>query len=742
MPPMPDLDPFPFDDQGFLRGDCGEPGACFGMRAVPGKGLAVRAFLPRAGRVELLDAGTGQVAAAMRMVHPEGVFEARLPERDRPFPYRFRVHGWGEPRELDDPYRFGPVLGELDAYLMAEGTHLRLYEKLGAHPATQDGVAGVAFAVWAPDARRVSVVGQFNNWDGRRHLLRRFGSTGVWELFVPGLAPGDLYKFELKSRDGRLLPLKADPFAFRCEPAPGTASMVAAAPGHAWGDQSWMAGRWRRNRHDAPISLYEVHLGSWRRREDGGFLGYRELADQLIPYVLEMGFTHLQLLPVSEHPFYASWGYQPLGMFAPTNRYGTNDDFMAFVDRCHQAGLGVVLDWVPAHFPADSHGLGEFDGTHLYEHADPRKGRHMDWGTLIYNYGRTEVQNFLIANALYWLDRFHIDGLRVDAVASMLYLDYSRRAGQWVPNRYGGRENLEAVAFLRRLNEVVYAQFPDVMTVAEESTAWPMVSRPTSAGGLGFGFKWNMGWMHDTLGYLGRNMLYRKYHQGEITFSMLYNDAENFVLPLSHDEVVHGKRSLLWRMPGTRWEQFANLRLLFSYQFVHPGKKLLFMGGELAQDHEWNHNQALAWNLLQYEPHQGVRTLVGDLNALYRQLPALHQQDCTPGGFQWIDCEDRKNSILALLRWGADGSFVVAVLNFTAKPQSGYQVGVPGPGAYEEVLNSDSSRYGGQNFGNQGRVEAAPVPMHGFPHSLALTLPPLGAVILRRTIDPDHRPGA
>ena len=727
---MPATASFPFDVQAFLRGDCGDPGACFGMRLLP-EGLAVRAFLPRATGVELIDSVTGAAVATMKMVHPEGVYETLLPDRDQPFPYRFRVQGWGETQEVEDPYRFGSALGELDVYLMAEGTHLRLYEKLGAHPVVREGVAGVEFAVWAPNARRVSVVGQFNNWDGRRHLMRRFSSSGVWELFVPSMAAGDTYKFELKSGDGRLLPLKADPFAFRCEHAPGTASMVAPEPAHAWADAGWMAERWRSNRFDAPISLYVVHLGSWRRREDGGFLSYLELADQLIPYAQSMGFTHLQLLPVSEHPFYPSWGYQPLGMFAPTNRYGSAEDFMTFVDRCHQAGLGVLLDWVPAHFPSDAHGLGEFDGTHLYEHADPRKGRHMDWGTLIYNYGRTEVQNFLIANAVYWLDRFHVDGLRVDAVASMLYLDYSRKAGQWLPNRYGGRENLEAVAFLRRLNEVLYAHFPDTLTVAEESTAWPMVSRPTSVGGLGFGFKWNMGWMHDTLVYMSRNMLYRKYHQGEITFSMLYNDSENFVLPLSHDEVVHGKKSLLWRMPGTRWEQFANLRLLFAYQCVHPGKKLLFMGGEFGQDHEWDHNQALEWGLLQYAEHQGVRTLVGDLNALYRELPALHQLDCEPGGFRWIDNEDRKNCILALLRQASDGSFLVAVLNFTANPQSGYRVGVPLPGRYDEVLNSDSSRYGGQNFGNNGAVASTPVAMHGYPQSVALTLPPLGAVFLR-----------
>jgi len=729
---MPDAQTLTFAFQDFLNGDCAEPGAVFGMRALDGTGLLVRAFLPGATRVELLKGPAYEVTAELVMTHPEGLFEVTLPRLRKPFPYRFRVHGWpGGTVDLEDPYRFDSVLGELDLYLMAEGTHLRLYEKLGAHAGVRDGVHGVDFAVWAPNARRVSVVGQFNNWDGRRHILRRFGSSGVWELFVPGLTGGDLYKFEIKAADGRMLPLKADPFAFRCEPAPGTASVVHDAPPHAWGDQDWMAERWKHNRHTAPISLYEVHLGSWRRHADGSFLSYLELADELIPYAQAMGFTHLQLLPVSEHPFYASWGYQPLGMFAPTCRYGSPEDFQTFVDRCHQAGLGVLLDWVPAHFPSDAHGLAEFDGTHLYEHADPRKGRHMDWGTLIYNYGRTEVQNFLIANALYWLDVFHVDGLRVDAVASMLYLDYSRKAGQWLPNRYGGRENLEAVAFLRRLNEAAYAHFPDTLTVAEESTAWPMVSRPTSAGGLGFGFKWNMGWMHDTLVYFGRNMLHRKYHQGEITFSALYNDAENFVLPLSHDEVVHGKRSLLWRMPGTRWEQFANLRLLFTYMFIHPGKKLLFMGGEFGQEREWDHNSALEWGLLQFAEHQGVRTLVGDLNALYRALPALHELDCEPGGFQWIDCSDRKNCIISILRKAQDGSMAVIVLNFTSQPHSPYRVGVPLPGRYLEVLNSDSERYGGQNFGNNGAVLATPVPMHGYPQSVEMVLPPLGAVVFR-----------
>jgi len=721
-----------FDVQGFLNGDCSDPASVFGLRPLPGSGLVARVFAPRATRVELIRETTGEAVAELALVHPEGLFETVLPRLRKWFPYHFRVHGWGhEPMEVEDPYRFSSALGDLDVYLMGEGTHLRLYEKLGAHPSERDGVRGVDFAVWAPNARRVSVVGSFNNWDGRRHILRPFASSGVWELFVPGLAPGDLYKFELKSSAGRILPLKADPFAFQCEPAPGTASVVHDPAPFPWADGDFMAERWKRNRFDAPMSIYEVHLGSWRRHADGTFLSYRELADELVPYAKDLGFTHIQLLPVSEHPFYPSWGYQPLGMFAPTCRYGSPADFQAFVDRCHGEGLGVLLDWVPAHFPGDAHGLGEFDGTHLYEHADPRKGRHMDWGTLIYNFGRTEVQNYLIANALYWLEHFHVDGLRVDAVASMLYLDYSRVRGQWIPNRYGGRENLEAVAFLRRLNEILYAQCPDTCTIAEESTAWPMVSRPTDVGGLGFGFKWNMGWMHDTLAYFGRNMLYRKYHHGEITFSMIYQDTENFMLPLSHDEVVHGKKSLLWRMPGTRWEQFANLRLLLAYQWLHPGKKLLFMGGEFGQDIEWDHNRDLCWDQLQYGEHQGVQHLVRDLNRVYRSLPSLSDRDCALDGAQWIDCEDRKNSTLSLLRKASDGSFAVAVLNFTAQPLTGYRVGVPAPGRYLEILNSDSSLYGGQNFGNGGAVETSPVPAHGFSQSVVLTLPPLAALVLK-----------
>ncbi|HJW43867.1 MAG TPA: 1,4-alpha-glucan branching protein GlgB [Geothrix sp.] len=630
-----------------------------------------------------------------------------------------------------DPSR-ASALGDLDLHLLGEGTHLRAYEKLGAHPRIVEGVAGVGFAVWAPNARSVSVVGDFNGWDGRRNPLRAAGANGFWETFVPGLAVGALYKFELHGPDGALLPLKADPFAFRCERAPGTASIVHGLPGHPWQDGAWMARRRETKAHAAPLSIYELHLGSWRRRPDGSFMSYGEIAADLAPYAAWLGFTHVQLMPVMEHPFDPSWGYQPLGLFAPTSRFGGPEDFQAFVDTLHQAGLGVILDWVPAHFPDDDHGLGWFDGTHLYEHADPRQGRHMDWGTLIYNYGRTEVQNVLIANALFWLERYHVDGLRVDAVASMLYLDYSREPGGWIPNRHGGRENLEAVAFLRRLNEVVYAQFPDAFTVAEDSTAWPGVSRPTDAGGLGFGFKWDMGWMHDTLRYLAQGMMARPHHHDDITFSMLYHDSENYVLPLSHDEVVHGKRSLHGRMPGDAWERMANLRLLYAWLFAHGGKKLLFMGGEFAQGREWNHDTALDWELLEDPAHKGIHDLLRDLNGLYRGSPSLHEGDCQPGGFAWIDCGDRFNSVLTLLRRASDpADFMVIAFNFTALPRHGYRIGVPRAGVYREALNSDSAHYGGRNLGNTGTARTEPVPAHGFAQSLNLTLPPLAALFLR-----------
>ncbi len=636
-----------------------------------------------------------------------------------------------------DPSRFTSSFGDLDLHLLGEGRHLWAYKKLGAHPQTVNEIEGVSFAVWAPNAHSVSVVGDFNGWNGSHHPMLPAGPNGFWETFVPALGPGELYKFEIHGPDGTLLPLKADPFAFRCERAPGTASIVYGLPAYAWSDGAWMERRQETKIHAAPLSIYELHLGSWRRRPDGSFMNYREIAADLAPYVSWLGFTHVQLLPVMEHPYDPSWGYQPLGMFAPTSRFGGPEDFKAFVDTLHRAGIGVILDWVPAHFPEDAHGLARFDGTHLYEHADPRQGRHMDWGTLIYNYGRAEVQNYLIANALFWLDQYHVDGLRVDAVASMLYLDYSRKAGQWIPNRQGGRENLEAVAFLRRLNEVVYAQFPDAFTVAEESTSWPGVSRPTDKGGLGFGFKWDMGWMHDTLRYLGEGMMARPHHHDEITFSMLYHNTENYVLPLSHDEVVHGKRSLFGRMQGEPWERFANLRLLYAWLFAHGGKKLLFMGGEFAQEREWNHDTALAWDLLNVPANKGVHDLLRDLNGLYRGLPALHEGDCKPGGFVWIDCGDRFNSVLTLLRRGSEpDDFVAVAFNLTASPQNGYRIGVPAPGRYEELLNTDSAHYGGRNLGNLGSVATEPIPAHGFPQSLNLTLPPLSAIFLK----PESRP--
>ena len=623
-----------------------------------------------------------------------------------------------------------PILGELDLHLLAEGTHRRAYEHLGAHPRERKGVRGVAFAVWAPNAKNVAVVGDFNEWKAQAHPLRHAGG-GYWEAFVSGAEKGQRYKFQIEAANGLLVPLKADPFAFLLEYPPDTASVVHGLPEFPWSDQLWMEERWKHNRHDAPMAIYEVHLGSWMRRDDGNFLNYRELAEKLVPYAKSMGFTHLQLLPIMEHPYYGSWGYQPLGLFAPTTRYGSPEDFAAFVDAAHRAELGVLLDWVPAHFPEDPHGLAQFDGTCLYEHEDPRQGRHQDWGTLIYNFGRPEVKNFILSSALFWLDRFHVDGLRVDAVASMLYRDYSRKADEWVPNRFGGRENLEAVTFLRSLNETLYAEFPDTFTVAEESTSWPLVSAPTNLGGLGFGFKWDMGWMNDTLHYFQRTMLHRRWHQDEITFGMTYHRSENFVLPLSHDEVVHSKGSLLRKMPGTRWEQFANLRLLLGWMYAHSGKKLLFMGAEMAPDSEWDHMKGLDWNLLEYPPHQGVQSLVRDLNWLHQHQPSLHQRDCEPGGFTWIDCQDRANCILAVLRQGNDPARpVVVVLNFTAQPQQGYRVGVPLPGQWKEILNTDSEVYGGQNIGNLGIPLATTSPHHGQPCSLELTLPPLGALFL------------
>jgi 1,4-alpha-glucan branching enzyme len=706
----------------------GDPFGFLGMHPTA-DGVCVRAMLPAAQEMAVIDSATGEVAAKGTKIHPDGFFVARIADRKEPFRYRLQVSSGGIRQEFYDVYRFAPVLGELDIYLLAEGNHLASYRKLGAHPLVHEGVEGIAFAVWAPNARRVSVVGDFNAWDGRRMPMRR--ASGFWELFVPGLRPGHLYKYEILGADGQLLPLKADPQAERSEKPPNTASVVADTPRHIWQDSAWMAARWQRNDREAPISIYEVHLGSWRRNlaESGRYLSYRELADQLVPYVAGMGFTHIEIMPVTEYPFDGSWGYQPISLFAPTSRYGAPDDFRAFVDACHRADIGLLLDWVPGHFPTDPHGLGRFDGTALYEHADPRQGFHPDWNTLIYNYGRREVGNFLLSSALYWLREFHIDGIRVDAVASMLYLDYSRSAGQWIPNAFGGRENLEAIGFLRRMNELVFEE-AGATSVAEESTAWPMVSRPVYVGGLGFGFKWNMGWMHDTLRYISHDPVHRKYHHNDLTFGLLYAFHENFILPLSHDEVVHGKGSLISKMPGDRWQRFANLRAYLAFMWTHPGKKLIFMGGEFAQEREWNHDIGLDWHLLGDPFHEGIRRLVCDLNRLYRSTPALYRLDCDANGFSWIDAANAPESVLSYVRRSRDPQeLAVIVCNFTPVVRENYRIGVPWPGRYHERINSDATDYGGSGVGNAGEVHTEPHPLHGHHHSMCLRLPPLGVLI-------------
>jgi 1,4-alpha-glucan branching enzyme len=626
-----------------------------------------------------------------------------------------------------------PLLSDQDLYLFNEGSHLRLYDKLGAHPGQRGGVAGTTFAVWAPAAQYVSVLGDFNGWDrGRNPLLPR-GQSGIWEGFVGGVGPGAAYKYHIASRYQGYRVDKADPLAFFAEVPPRTASVVWDL-GYEWNDARWMASRGRRNDLAAPMSIYEVHLGSWMRvpEEGGRPLSYREIAPRLAEYVKRMGFTHVEFLPLTEHPFFGSWGYQTTSYFAPTSRFGTPQDLMALIDHLHQEGIGVILDWVPSHFPGDEHGLAYFDGTHLYEHADPQQGFHPDWKSYIFNYDRHEVRSFLLSSALFWLDRYHIDGLRVDAVASMLYLDYSRKAGEWVPNRFGGRENLGAISFLRRFNEEVYRHYPDVQTIAEESTAWPMVSRPTYLGGLGFGLKWDMGWMHDTLTYFHRDPIHRQYHHNELQFRAIYASSENFVLPLSHDEVVHGKGSLLSKMPGDDWQRFANLRLLFGYMFGQSGKKLLFMGSEWGQWAEWDHDRSLDWHQLAYAPHAGVQQWVADLNRLYRDEPALHEGDCRPAGFEWVDCTDSTSSVLSFLRRGTTSpSPLLVVCNFTPVPRMGYRVGVPAAGFWREVLNSDAQEYGGSGMGNQGGLEAEATPWHGHGQSLVLTLPPLGALFFK-----------
>jgi 1,4-alpha-glucan branching enzyme len=607
------------------------------------------------------------------------------------------------------------------------------YRVLGAHAVERDGQAGFVFAVWAPNARRVSVVGDFNNWDGRTHVMDNRGDSGVWEKFIPGLKPGEHYKLEIEGPDGHLLPLKADPVAFAAQVRPETASVLYGEPDFQWNDGGWIEKRQEGDPRKKPISIYEVHLGSWMRGDNNQPLTYRELSEKLIPYVKDMGFSHIELLPIMEFPFDGSWGYQPVSLFAPTSRYGSPEDFKNFIETAHENGIGVLLDWVPGHFPIDGHGLGRFDGTHLYEHADPRQGFHQDWGTYIYNFGRAEVAAFLVANARFWLEKYHLDGLRVDAVASMLYLDYSRNAGEWVPNRYGGNENIEAIDFLRRMNETAYSVAPGVITVAEESTAWPGVSHPTYTGGLGFGFKWNMGWMHDTLRYMQQDPIHRRYHHNDLTFGLLYAFTENFILPISHDEVVHGKGSLLGRMPGDEWQRFANLRAYLGFMWGHPGKKLLFMGCEFGQVGEWNHNASLDWHVLQYPVHAGVQKLVRDLNRVYREIPALHERDCEAGGFEWILSDDSDNSVIAWLRKGEkEGDIAVVVSNFTPVTRSGYRIGVPFPGFYREALNTDAAIYNGSNTGNQGGLFADPIESHARPCSLTLTLPPLATVIFER----------
>jgi len=717
------------------RGEHRDPFAILGPHATR-KQWVVRCFHPQAERVEVITLDGASLGVARPMA-AHGVFELRmrLPVR----PYRLRLFENGRPREIDDPYRFGAVLGDLDRHLIGEGRHERLYDLLGARPAEFDGVAGVQFAVWAPGARRVSVVGPFNQWDGRRHPMRLHPANGVWDLFLPGLCAGELYKFELLGPDGRLLPLKSDPLARRMEPPPGNASIVHESV-YEWRDAAWMAQRSEAAALDRPVAIYEVHAGSWKHRSDmarpgaggtgmAGRLGYRELASELVGYAREMGFTHIELLPINEHPFDGSWGYQPIGLFAPTWRYGPPDDFKYFVDACHAAGLGVIVDWVPAHFPRDAHGLARFDGTPLYEYADPRLGEHRDWGTLVFDFARPEVVNYLVANAQWWIEEYHVDALRVDAVASMIYLDYSRKAGEWLPNRYGGNENLEAIAFMRRLNEVVHSM--GAMTMAEESTAWPMVSRPTYVGGLGYSYKWNMGWMHDTLAYLREDPVHRRYHQDGLTFGLLYAFSENFVLPLSHDEVVHGKGSLLGKMPGDSWQRFANLRLLYAYLYAYPGKKLLFMGGEFAQEREWSVDRALDWELLDRTEHRGIQALVRDLNAVYTGHAALHRRDCDAGGFSWVDCSDHENSVIAFLRQANDPrDHLLVVCNFTPVVRYDYRVGVPSGGRYLELLNTDAVAYGGSGLGNLGSVTAEAVSAHGQPLSLRLTLPPLAALFL------------
>jgi 1,4-alpha-glucan branching enzyme len=716
-----------------------DPFALLGPHLVDeGRAVVLRTVQPAARSVDvrLLPGGDEQ---PLRRREGTDIFEVRLAASAIP-DYRLRItYAGGQRADIDDPYRYGRVLTDFDLHLFGEGTHLRAFEKLGAHRirvgGAVGGTVGVHFAVWAPNADRVSVIGDFNGWDGRVHPMRQLVPSGVWELFIPELPDGEKYKFEIRTHTGALLK-KSDPYGVAFEAPPQTASVVRDISRFEWRDEGWMNTRAQKGAWlEQPLSIYEVHLGSWARvpEEHNRSLTYRELAQQLVPYVKELGFTHIELLPVMEHPFSGSWGYQVLGFFAPTSRFGSPEEFKAFVDACHRAGLGVILDWVPGHFPKDAHGLAQFDGTALYEHADPRQGEHQDWGTLIFNYGRNEVRNFLLSNALFWLEEYHIDGLRVDAVASMLYLDYSRQSGEWVPNRYGGRENLDAIDFLQRLNELTHGEHPGTITAAEESTAWPGVSRPAHLGGLGFTYKWNMGWMHDMLVYAHKDPIYRRWEHNLLTFAALYMFTENFILPFSHDEVVHGKGAMLDKMPGDAWQKYANLRALYGYMYGHPGKKLLFMGDEFGQWREWSHDRSLDWHLLDDPAHDGMRRYVQALNWHYCSERALHEVDFDPAGFRWVDCCDNENSVISFIRSSRDGTeSVLVVANFTPIPRAEYRIGVPQPGFYAEILNSDSSIFGGSNVGNAGGVPSEPIPAHGLDHSVRLALPPLGCLFFKR----------
>ena len=711
--------------QAIVEGRHGDPFSILGPHASEGT-TYVRAWLPGSDGVELIDAA-GASLGRLERLHDAGFWAGPLAA---PGPYRLRVQTHGITYDAEDPYRFGPTVWPLDLHLITEGRHRDLASTLGAHQATYDGVDGVRFAVWAPNASRVSVIGGFNHWDATRHPMRKH-PAGVWEMFVPGVHPGDIYKYDMRGPHNEPLPQKADPLARAAERAPATGSIVVADTPFRWTDAAWMDRRAAAQGPQAPISAYEVHAASWLPAAEQGHSGWADLADRLAPYCAGMGFTHLELLPIMEHPFGGSWGYQPLGQFAPSAVLGAPDAFAAFVDRCHAMGVGVLLDWVPAHFPTDAHGLARFDGTALYEHEDPREGFHRDWNTYIFNLGRNEVRGFLIASALFWLKHYHADGLRVDAVASMLYRDYSRNPGEWVPNQYGGRENLESVAFLQELSRAIAEHAPGAILIAEESTAWPGVTRPADEGGLGFQFKWNMGWMHDTLHYIAENPINRRYHHGEITFGLVYAFSEKFMLPLSHDEVVYGKGSLIRKMPGDTWQKFANLRAYLGFMWTYPGKKLMFMGGEFAQDREWNHDIGLDWHLLDDPKHAGVQRLLRDLNRLYREVPALHQGDCDSQGFRWVVVDDSANSVFAWLRQSLDGSPpALVIVNLTPVPRTDYRIGVPSALSWHERLNSDAADYGGSNLGNYGRVMAEPNPAHGFDNSIALTLPPLATLVL------------